>query len=295
MANIRKRNIGKKQYYYLEHSYKENKKVKKEELYLGTEIPKDIEKIKTQFLNKIYQKKWFDKLNKIKKEFQKEFKSMPNLAKEKYIENFMVKFTYDSNKIEGSTITLKETAMLLEDGIVPKNKPIKDVKETESHKKAFYEMLKYKKDLSLNMVLHLHRTLFNETEPEIAGKIRKHGVGVAGSKTKFPIPAELEPLLREFFKWYNKNKDKMHPVELATLVHLKFVSIHPFTDGNGRISRLIMNFVLYKNGFPMLDIKYSNRSNYYTALERAQIKHVEMIFVQHIIKRYLKEYNQYLK
>ena len=295
MVSLRKRTIGKKHYYYLEHSFKIGRKVKKEELYLGTELPNNIEKIKREFLNKIYRKKWFDKLDAIKKKFQNEFGNMPGLAKEKYIENFMVKFTYDSNRIEGSTITLKETARLLEEGIVPKNRPLKDVKETESHKKVFYEMLKHKKDISMNMVLHLHKLLFKESEPEIAGKVRNHEVAVAGSKSKFPIPAELDFLLEEFFKWYNNNKKKTHPVELAALVHLKFVSIHPFTDGNGRISRLLMNFVMNKNGFPMLDIKYSNRSDYYTALERSQVKGIEIIFMQHIIRRYIKEYAKYLK
>ena len=86
----------------------------------------------------------------------------------------------------------------------------------------------------------------------------------------------------------------MHPVILAVLVHLKFVSIHPFSDGNGRISRIIMNFVLHKFNFPMLDIEYVNRDNYYNALERSQIKKDSYIFVKHIVKRYLKEYNGYI-
>lgn len=283
----------KKEYYYLEHSFKIEGRVKKKELYLGKKIPEDIEEIKNNFLESIYEEKWFGKLDKIKKNFLKEFNKMPSLAKEKYIENFMIKFTYNSNRIEGSTITLKETAKLLEDGISPKSKPIKDIKESEAHKKIFYLMLDYKKDLNLDIILYWHKLLFNETEPEIAGKIRKHSLAVAGSKAEFPFPVELNILLKEFFKWYNKNKLKLNPVKLAALVHLKFVSIHPFTDGNGRISRIMMNFVLNKNKFPMLDIKYNNRDSYYTALERAQVKKIEHIFISHIIKRYLKEYKKY--
>ena len=87
----------------------------------------------------------------------------------------------------------------------------------------------------------------------------------------------------------------MHPVELAALVHLKFVSIHPFGDGNGRISRLMMNFVLHKHGYPMLNISYKNRNSYYTALERSQLKKLDQIFIVHIIKRYIKDYKSYLK
>jgi Fic family protein len=292
MVTIRKKTINKKQYYYLEHSYKIKGKVKKKEIYLGKSLPKNIEDIKKDFLNKIYKEKYYQDLDIIKKNYVSEFKALPKLAKTKYLENFMIQFTYDSNRIEGSTITLKETARLLEDGIAPRNRPIKDIKETEAHKKVFYEMLR-SKDLNLKEILHWHRMLFKETEPEIAGIIRKHGVQVAGSKAEFPFPAELDTLLREFIRWYNKNKDPLHPVKLAALAHLKFVSIHPFTDGNGRISRMIMNFILKRNNFPMLNIHYSNRDTYYTALERSQVKRIEVIFVQHIIKRYLKAYRKY--
>ncbi len=240
----------------------------------------------------ILKERWFKTLEKIKGNFTKDFKAMPKSAKEKFIENFMIKFTYDTNRIEGSTLSLKDTANLLERGITPK-KPIGDVKETEAHKEVFYDMINYKKDLDLNIVLHWHRALFKDTKKDIAGKIRKHSVGVAGSKTEFPFPAELDILLKEFFRWYNKNKHKLNPVELATIVHLKFVSIHPFSDGNGRISRLLMNFVLCKSKYPMLDIYYSNRDSYYTALERAQVNEKDNIFVQYLIKRYIKEYKRY--
>ena len=99
----------------------------------------------------------------------------------------------------------------------------------------------------------------------------------------------------EFFRRYRKNKDNMHPVELAALVHLKLVTIHPFADGNGRISRLMMNFVLNKHGFPMLNIAYEKRAGYYSSLERSQIRKDENIFLLWFFKRYLKEHSKYLK
>ncbi|MBW2995608.1 Fic family protein [Candidatus Woesearchaeota archaeon] len=293
MVTIRKRRLGNKDYFYLEHTIKIGKKVKKKEKYLGQEIPNNIEEIKQDFFHTIFRERWFKPLGSIKSNFTKDCKAMPKSAREKYIENFMIKFTYDTNRIEGSTLSLKETANLLEKGIAPK-KPLEDVKETEAHKKVFYEMIEYNKDLNLNIVLYWHRLLFKDTKLDLAGKIRKHSVAVAGSKTEFPFPAELEVLLRDFFRWYHKNKNKLNPVELAALVHLKFVSIHPFSDGNGRISRLIMNFVLHKAKSPMLNIHYSNRDSYYTALERSQINKKDHIFIQYLIKRYIKEYKKYL-
>lgn len=290
---IRKRTIGKQDYYYLEYSFKKNNMIHNRERYIGKTIPKNIGDIEHDFLHEIFDERYKKILNNIKNNFAKDLKAMPKSAKEKFIDNFMIKFTYETNKIEGSTLSLKETANLLEKGISPK-KPIEDVKETEAHKKAFYEMINQKKTLNLSTVLHWHKILFKESKPDIAGIIRKHNIGVAGSKTEFPFPAELEFLLKDFFRWYHKNKNKLNPVELAALVHLKFVSIHPFSDGNGRISRLIMNFVLHDKKYPMLNIHYVNRDSYYNALERSQVDKKDHIFVQYLVKRYIKEYEKYL-
>ena len=191
-------------------------------------------------------------------------------------------------------MTLRETADLLERGVTPKEKPLRDVKEAEAHKKIFLEMLKYPKDLSLAIVLKWHKELFEQSKPDIAGRIREHQVAISGSKFKPPYPIEIYPMLRDFFKWYTKNKNILHPVELAALVHLKFVTIHPFSDGNGRISRLMMNFVLNRRGFPTFNISYEGRSAYYTALERTQIKKNDFIFVNWFIKRYIKENKKYI-
>lgn len=204
----------------------------------------------------------------------------------------MIKFTYNTNKIEGSTLTLKETADLLQKQITPRNKSLEDVKETEAHKKVFYEMLENNKKLNLATILYWHKELFKETDSEIAGLIRKHPVGIARSKVELPLPAELEILLKEFFQWYNKYYGKINPVLMAALVHLKFVSIHPFSDGNGRISRLMMNHTLNSLNYPMLNIEYSNRNAYYTALERSQTRQKDETFINYIMKRYLKEYKK---
>ena len=295
MVNIREKKIGNKTYYYLEHTIRENNNVKKKELYLGKTLPKNIDKLKQEFLFNINKDKWYKSLEKIKHNFSKEKSKTPKVAIEKQIETFVIKFTYDTQKIEGSTLTLKETANLLEYGITPRNRPIDDVKETEAHKKVFYEILRYKKDLSLQIILYWHKKLFEETKKEIAGKIRTHQVAIARSKFIPPFQAEIYPLIREFFKWYEDYKNKLNPVELAALVHLKFVTIHPFSDGNGRISRLMMNFILNKNKYPMLNISYKNRDSYYTALERSQINKNDNIFLNWFIKRYLKDNKNYLK
>ena len=291
---------GSRTYYYLQHSIRKGQRVETEEIYLGTKIPKNVEKIKGKLLKTIYEKEWYPLLDQIKERYSKEIKSMPLSSRQKEMETFATRFTYDTQRIEGSRLTLKETANLLDKGITPKDKPLEDVKEAEAHRRLFFEEIldyKKKKDLSIDIILDWHRKLFLSTKSDIAGKIRKHQTRILGSKFIPPLPVEVYPLLREFFRWYNRNKDKdivYHPVELAALVHLRFVTIHPFGDGNGRISRLMMNFVLNKKGYPMLDIPYSGRNSYYTALERSQVKKADSVFIQWFMRKYVKENDAYL-
>jgi Fic family protein len=262
---------------------------------LGKEIPKNIDEIKREFLLEIYNELWLSKINNIKENYSKEKRDMPPSAKEKELKSFMIKFIYNTQKIEGSTLSLRDTANLLEKGITPSEKPIQDVKEAEAHKKLFYSMQDYKKELSLQICLFWNKLLLEWTKHDIAGKLRNHQVAISQSKFLPPMPSELDFLLKDFFDWYNQNKDKLHPVILAGLVHLKFVTIHPFSDGNGRISRIMINyFVLNKPGFPMLNIDYNNRNSYYHALERSQVKKQDSFFVQWFLKKYLKEHQRYL-
>ena len=291
---IKKKLVKGKTYYYLEHSIREGKKVQKKEMYLGKKIPSGIEKIKKDFVDELYREKWYENADKIKKNFSNKQKDLPKSVKEKQLQNFATQFTYDTQRIEGSTLSRRETADLLERGIAPKSKPMRDVQEAEAHRDLFYEMLKFKKDLTLQTLLEWHWKLFHKTKPDISGKIRKYQVGIGGSKFMPPSPVEVHPMLAEFFQWYKKNHDKIHPVELAALAHLKLVSIHPFGDGNGRVTRLVMNFVLNIKKYPLFDIEYENRYSYYNALERSQVKKDDKIFLQWFVKRYIKEYKSYL-
>lgn len=295
MVNIRKKNVKNESYYYLEHSAREGKKVVKKEIYLGKELPKDIEKIRKQFILEIYKEKWFSVFEKIRKGYSRNQKAMPPSAKSKEKETFAIKFTYNTQRIEGSTLSLKDTANLLEKGITPNSKPIRDVIEAEAHKKVFYEVINHKKSLSQQIAIYWNKKLLEKTKPDLAGKIRNHQVAISRSQFMPPMPAEIDFLLKEFFDWYKKNEKILNPIELAALVHLKFVTIHPFGDGNGRISRLMMNFVLNKNRYPMFDIPYEKRNSYYSALERSQTKKDDSIFLNWFFKRYIKENKRYLK
>ena len=289
MVSIKRKVEKGRSYYYLRHTYRENGKVLAKEKYLGSKLPKDVENIKKEFIFDIYSEKWFSKFEAIRKNYLRKIRETPKSEREKNTEVFSIRFTYDTQRIEGSKLTLRETANLIEGGISPPNRPIHDIKEAEAHQRIFKKMLSIDRDLSQNLLLDWHRELFSGTKQDIAGKLRVSDVRISGSRFVPPTNLEIYALVKEFFSWYERNKNKINPVELAALVHLKLVTIHPFADGNGRISRLAMNFVLNRHGFPMMNIEYENRNSYYKALERSQIKKEDSIFLIWFFKRYLRE------
>lgn len=293
MVTIRKRHVGTREYFYLQHTLRTSEGVETRERYLGPRLPANIDEVKRDFLTDIYKERWYSLLDVICSNYSKEQRMMPRTALQKQARSFSVRFTFDTNRIEGSKLTYRETADLLERGLSPRAKPIEDIKESEAHDRVFREVLEYEKDLSLQVVLFWHKSLFMGTKPDIAGKIRTHQVAISGSRFIPPTPVEVQPLLREFFRWYDRNKSSLHPVELAAAVHMRFVTVHPFADGNGRMSRLLMNFILQKHGYPLLNIPYEDRRSYYNALERSQVKKVDSIFIQWFFKRYLKEHSAY--
>ncbi|MEA3557994.1 MAG: Fic family protein [Candidatus Thermoplasmatota archaeon] len=294
MVTLRERKRNGITYYYLEHSFRKGGRVEKRERYLGNSIPDDIDVIKNGLIHDIYRERWFEDIDLIGENYKGRVASLPPSALEKAVSDFTIRFTYNTNRIEGSTLTLRETGELLGNGISPGSRPMTDIREAEAHRDTFLEMLESKKDLSMQTLLYFHRELLKQTKKDIAGKLRGHQVAISGSRFMPPMPVEIYPLLTESFNWYKTEKTDIHPVELAGLVHLKLVTIHPFADGNGRIGRLMMNMVLHGSNYPMLDIPYEKRMGYYRALERSQTSEDDHVFLQWFFKRYIAENERYL-
>lgn len=271
-----KRRKGKTNYFYLQHSFRENGKVITREIYLGKEIPKNLEYIKEKILLET-RKATYQKLERVRENFQREWRKYPQSAKEKELEEIAIAFTYNTNAIEGSTITLEEAREILEDKIAP-NKPLRDIKETESHAKVFLDMLKTNEKISNRLLLKWHKEIFGGTKSDIAGKFRNYLVRVGNYIA--PDWQDVPKLMGQFMKFVNDSN--LNVVELSARAHYRFEKIHPFGDGNGRIGRLIMNYILWRNGYPMIIIEYENRKSYYRALQKG-----EENFVNYFIKRYI--------
>ncbi len=278
-----KRRRGKTEYFYLQHSFRKDGKVVTKELYLGKKIPANIEEIRAKLMHEPHEA-LTEKLEKIRKNFQKEWKKIPPSAREKDLQELAIAFTYNTNAIEGSTITLEEARLIIEDKFAP-NKPIRDIRETESHAAVFLHMLNAKEKISDQLLLKWHREIFRETKPDIAGTFRTYQVRVGPYLA--PDWHNIENLITQLITFTNESN--LNSVELAARAHYIFEKIHPFGDGNGRIGRLLMNYVLWKKGYPMLIIEYKNRKSYYKALRRP-----EEGFVTYFIRRYLSVHKQRL-
>ncbi|NQZ84728.1 MAG: Fic family protein [Nanoarchaeales archaeon] len=274
-----------KTYYKLNYSIKKDKKVITKTKYLGTSIPQNIEDIKAQFYREV-NKELFDKFDKIKINFQKEYKKIPDSAKQKELEEIAISFTYNTNAIEGSTITLHETRELLKYKFAP-NKSLNEIEETTNHAKVFLESLKKSEQINLKLILKWHNDIFYQSKPDIAGKFRDYLVRVGS----YLAPEEKEAKL--MFKQLEKflKNTKIHPVEIAARAHYLFEKIHPFGDGNGRVGRILLNYILWHKSFPMIIVEYKKREQYYKAFNKG-----EQGFVAYFVKIYLKTHqNRYLK
>ena len=183
-------------------------------------------------------------------------------------EVFLVEHTYDSNAIEGNTLTLQETALVLQ-GVTIDKKPLKDHLEAVGYKEAFQyveELAKQDKDLSEFDIKSIHNLVLAD-RPEDRGTFRRVNVRIAGALTTPVQPYLIEPKIEELLNNYNVWSKNMHIVERVANFHLQFESIHPFIDGNGRTGRLIMNLQLIKEGLPAINIKFADRRKYYDAFD----------------------------
>ena len=187
---------------------------------------------------------------------------------ERLREEFMIEFTYNSNAIEGNTLTLKETAMALE-GMTIDQKPLKDHLEAVGHRDAFL----YVQDIAQNdtaltetAIKNIH-ALVLMNRPEDKGVYRRIPVRIMGAFTEPVQPYMIEPKMAELLKANEERMSTMHIVERIARFHLEFEGIHPFIDGNGRTGRLLMNLDLIRNGFPPINVKFTDRKRYYDAFD----------------------------
>ena len=186
-------------------------------------------------------------------------------------EYYRVGTTFTSNALEGNSLTESETKVIIEDGLTIEGKPLRDVYEAVGHAKAYDYMyeLSHNEPLTEEVICNLHKLFYQQMDSERAGQYRKVPVFISGSRYSVSPVAEIDKRMKQLVQWYNNNENKLHPVVLAAELHKRFVFIHPFIDGNGRMARLLMNLSLMRNDYNIAIIPAVTRAEYISALEQA--------------------------
>lgn len=227
---------------------------------------------------------------------------LPFSAVKKLRQQFEIEMTYNSNGIEGNSLTLKETYLVISEGVTVKNKPLKDHLEAKDHYEALefvMGLVEHKKPqtVSEQLIRTLHQIVVRDTEKEWAGRYRNSSVFITGATHKPPDAILISEHMARLIRWLRQEQVRLHPIELAALIHHKFVHIHPFFDGNGRVGRLLMNVIIMREGYPLAVILKNDRKKYYDSLAKSDRgDYVPLVrFVAQSVERSLDIYLKALK
>ena len=283
---IEKKKIGQNVYNYLKVSVRVGSKIKtKTVAYLGKEpmskkekddavakVPASkLEEIRAELVSsenlntKFLTSDQTAGLNRMKKEFADKLKLLDQKLISDMFRDFKTAYIYNTNSIEGNTLSLEETNLLLNENITHKSKDLREVYDHINERDTFDYILKELPSLNVHTILDIHARLLSNID-ERRGRFRMHNIRVFGADFETTDAKYVSVDMGLLLKWYEKYKTLLHPLILAALFHEKFERIHPFYDGNGRTGRMLMNLILLKNRYPPLIIKNKNRKEYYRVL-----------------------------
>lgn len=214
--------------------------------------------------------KRFEKIDRLKENLDS-YRPLPAEILANLEENLILRWTYHSNAIEGNTLTLKETKVALE-GITIGGKTMREHFEAINHREAIYyvqNLVKKKEPLTAFHIRSIHQLILKNIDDKNAGTYRKSNITISGAEHIPPEGLLVESEMQKFMDWYKNEAASLHPIESAARLHVDFVKIHPFTDGNGRTARLLTNLELMKAAFPPIILPVEKRLEYYEALDLA--------------------------
>ncbi len=303
--------INNKEYEYLVESFRlPDGKLKKAEVLvksMGREKDKKtlsrkiLEKKKKEFLkymlstyetDAIFSEEEFEKIENIRVEYINLLKNVPNQAKKDLFDRFTANFTYESNSLEGNSLTLKDVNIIMFENISIKGKDLREIYETRNSREVVEKIIKGKFKVTEKDIIEMHKILCRDLDISLGYK--KFPNVLIGKKIELTPPEKVESEMRKLIAWYNENKSKIHPLKLASLFHGKFQQIHPFEDGNGRVGRFIINVILTENKYPPLIIRKSQRISYLTALEKFDKKYPTSL-ERFILEKFKETYRNFFE
>ena len=316
MVSITYKTINGKKYLYAEHAFRlPNGKINKISKLIKSEDNKNSREIKDYLLKKqieahqdyalkkykidsIFTEEQIKKLESIKIEYRKIIKSFTKNQIKDILDRFTVNFTYESNAIEGNSLTLKDVTLILEENIVPKNKDLREVYETRNTRESHELLFKGKIKISIKDIINVHSILVKDTGVQLGFKKIPNYLAMRNLKTTPPEKVEEE--MSKLLSWYESNKDKIHPLRLATEFHARFERIHPFDDGNGRTGRILLNAILLEYNYPPLIIRKTSRIAYFSSLgafdkgHKAKLERFLLDKIKDTFEKFFKVYVKYL-
>ncbi len=313
MAFVSEKTIKGRKRYYLERSIRlPNGKVKKFSIYLKDHSPKKrykdaahynellnakISKVLVEFAARNYRKSnIFDedlirRLEEIKIGYKSLIKKITKKQMQDIIDRFTVNFTYESNAIEGNSLTLKDVAIVLHEKRILKGKDLREVYETLNTREAMEMVFGNKLRINETDIIKLHKILTKNTG--VAPGFKKFPNFILGRNVRTTPPEDVQKAIKDLIQWYHK-KNEMQPLQKASIFHGRFERIHPFEDGNGRVGRLLINIMLINNGYPPLIIRKTHRISYFGCLEAFDKGHEDKLN-RFLVEKYKKTYEKFFK
>lgn len=283
MVSIKIKKIKGKKYLYAEYSFRlPNGKVKKLSKLIKRKQDKDKKEIKQYFIKKeieayknyilktykldsLFTKEQIEKIEIMKVEYKNLLKKLTKKQISDILDRFTINFTYESNAIEGNSLTLKDVTLILTENIMPKDKDLREIYETRNTRIANELLFDNKIKINIKDIIKLHSILIKDTGVSKGFKKLPNYLLMRNLRTTPPEKVEKE--MTDLVEWYSSVKGKEHPIKIAADFHGKFERIHPFEDGNGRAGRILINAILLDNNYPPLIIRRTVRGSYFTALE----------------------------
>ena len=325
MAKVIWRKVKGKEYAYLEESLRIGDKIKKISTYLG---PKDkitdkiISEAKVKMEDGLLDRKVDLKLKQVKDnvlhleypltleevrkiekmnfKYKKIIQKLHPKDKEDLYKRFIANYVFESNALEGNSLTLKNVAEILFDKRMSKDKDLREIYDAQNSYALFKKLLRTEKDISHEFIISIHKQLMNKIDDRLG--YRTVPIILLGKpRTELASPEQVPIEMNKLLIWYEENKNKSYPLELAFKFHAKFEKIHPFCDGNGRAGRFMLNYILIKDGYFPIIIRKTHRNTYLKALEAADrdkwivLMRFALIHYKDTFRKFFEIYYQYAK
>jgi len=281
----------------LEKLYKNETKEKLNKFFEEKEEKEHIKYSLNKFgTDHIFTEQEIAKIEKIKLDYKKIIKNLPRENIKDLLDRFTANFTYESNALEGNSLTLKDVSIVMFEDISVEGKDLREIYETRNSRKVVEFIMKNRFNISHDSIMKMHKLLVKDIDIRTGYKKRPNFI--LGKKVKTSPPEKVYNDMTNLINWYNENKDKIHPLRLVATFHGKFEQIHPFEDGNGRVGRFLINLILTKNKYPPLIIRKFQRSSYLKSLENFDGGYyytLERLMLERFKETYRKFFEIYIK